>query len=219
MPILPAGASTLTFTITASSISEELFVDSVTVKKTTEKFDREEFSNSKLKELRSANGTSPIYQENIVKKPIQYVFVGPCGDSEVRATGVDDDNVNLIKNKFIIKRWTIKGGPSDPDGVDTIEDIALDHARRLSKFEGRNEKLGMDNLSYTLIKAMQSETLDYLTTTGLTMTGVSVDTEDNLLITDFTSEAIYQDTALDIIIAKTWDMTIESRTIEPLIFG
>lgn len=218
MAILPEG-STITFTISASSIDEELVVETASVKRTTEKFDRQEFSNSKLKDLRSSNGNSPIYQDNIVKNIIQYVYVGPCGDSEVRATGVDDDNVGLVKKKFVKRIWRLSGGPSDPESVDILEVVSLDHAKRLARFEGYQELISMDNLSYQLIKGLRDEDFSYLTTTGLTMTGVSVGSEDNLLITDFESEVMYRSTIDNSIVAKSWSMSLEQRTIESIFSG
>lgn len=77
----------------------------------------------------------------------------------------------------------------------------------------------MDNLSYQLIKNMRDDTLDYLTTTGLTITGGDLNNENNLLITDYEAEHLYRDTVTGEIIAKSWSATIERRTIEPASTG
>lgn len=208
MSILPQGAK-LTFLQTASSINSIVIVDDVSYSFDNLQFERKEYSNDYLMNLPNSDGTYPIFQKSILGKAIQTEFVG-CGENSTRNILPDDANVDNILRKFTIKKYTIKGGPSNPSAVDALDALAKDHMRRYTVFEGFFKLFGL-KLSYQYIYNLRNETFNYITQSGLSMSafsGSSVINETNCLIKSFTNGFLYRNPSNNYMIVKDWSMEV-----------
>ncbi len=179
MPLLPNG-SLLVFSSTAStatvSVSGDVERSSVVIP-----LDRKEFSNAYLLTLQESDGGEPILVKNIVGNQIQFNY--NCGSAtSIRDTTPDDANVNSILKALVIRRWTVKGGPSSPTQVENLWNIATDHVGRIKSFDGY-QALFSQKLSWQAMKLLQNENFSWLTTTGLDVSGEAL-TQSNILIRD-----------------------------------
>ena len=206
MSILPSG-STVTFTLSGSS--SELVVDSVNYTPTSEFFDRNEFSNDRLKQAKNSDGSSPIFITLAFGKIAQ--LTSTCTSTTARPIVPDDANIDDIKKKFVIKRWTLKGDTSLDWNTEVLKTFATQHKILLDRFKHHQDRVGMD-ISYDALITLQAETFSYLTTTGLTMTGNSVGTQTDLLITEFSFDVDEEQPSPSLIL-KSWNLTLENRVI------
>lgn len=204
MALSPRG-SVIVFTIPAS-----VYVDSVEYEFITEPFERQEYSNPKLRTAPTSSGATPMIVQTFGNKPIQ--LASACTGDSARPLIPDDANVNSIKQQFNIDRYTISGSPTPASAVDALYTAAKAHIKLLSKFQLHIEKASME-LSYTALVAMQSETFSYLTSTGLDVAGASLGgTIEDILITRFSPGVAFLTSSSGSVI-KDWSMTFEVRTI------
>jgi len=201
MPITPGGSI---ITIGGSSLR----VDEVKTSYENEFFDRQEFSNDRLLKAPNADGSTPVFLPLYGGRVVQLAV--NCGAAQAaRSILPDDANVDLIKRRLNIKRYTMRGGPSLLASVDAVYATAQLHVIRWARFQAHLAKAQM-NLSYTALIAMQAETFSYLTSTSFGISGASVTTETNMLIRQWSPdvEVEYNGTVL-----KGWTAVLDVITI------
>lgn len=211
MPIRPGGAL---LTLTYSSSSIPCYVNEVTRGFTIIDFDRNEFSNNRLRGAKNSLGGLPIIINNVANVPVQVNIA--CVGNDSRPLTPDDSNVASIKQRFNIKRYTVRSAPMDADACDQIYQIAQVHQKLLDQFQLYLEESSSMDLSYDFLVALQAQTFSYLTTTDLTMSGDCVKgTFTNMLITDFNYDTDIQVTQRDgsKLLLRSFTMTIENRVI------
>lgn len=203
--MFPTG-SLITF---VPGASYSLYADTVEREFIIEKFDRLENSNVKRREAPTTTGAKPLLGTTFGGKPIQ--LASTCTGDVIRPLGPDDDNINTIKRRFNITRYTIAGAPSYATQVDAIHALAIVHAQKLDRFDLHLEKLQME-LSITKIETLRSETFSFLLTTGLNLTGISIGgTLTSALIYRFTSSPAYLISSSGALV-KDWTAVVDIRT-------
>lgn len=216
MSLNPAGA-TLLLTISPCSLDSTLIVESLSYAPSFEEFDRMEYDNERLRTAKTLCGQRRLITENLAGTPIQ--IVTSCGDATPVPLGPNSDsNFNNVKKRWDIKRYIITGATSEAEEVNTLYTIAADHQSRLARFKHYLARSGQGDTPYETLIALQSETFSYLTSTGLTMYGTSMeDVETNMLITSLSIEntlAIPTSTTPEFF--KTFQLTVERRVLSNL---
>ena len=205
--MFPAG-SLITFV--NSGASSLLYADRVEREFLTEKFDRLEYSNAKLREAPTASGAKPIIVTTFGNKPIQ--LASTCTGDAARPLGPDDSNISNIKKRFNTTRYTITGSASLASSVDAVNTIYQTHAGYLDRFDLHLEKAQME-LSYGALVNLQSQNFSFLLSTGLSAVGVSIGgTLSDAIIVKYSSSPEFLITSSGAI-AKTWSMTLDIRTV------
>lgn len=186
MSTLPAG-SMLTISTTVCGPVASLVVDTLTYAPTFEPLDRKEFDNTKQATARTSCGATRLTGENLFKKPFQ--VVSDCSDlTAVPLWPNDDTTFDNVKRKFKIKEYSVIGAISADADVEELYALASNHQDQLAKFQRYLARVAEDP-PYTALIALQSETFDYLTTTGVTISGSAMSTsEDNVLITRMSAD-------------------------------
>jgi hypothetical protein len=218
MALNPAG-STLLLTIPACSLSATLIVESLSYAPSFEEFDRMEFDNERLRSARNLCGQKRQIIENLAGTPIQ--IVTSCGDTTQVPLGPNSDtNFNNIKKRFDVLRFEIQGATSEAEDVNTLYTVARDHQARLARFKHYLARSSGGDTPYETLIALQSETFSYLTSTGMTIAGTSLEnSESNMLITSLNIEntlSIPTGTPGVHEFYKTFKVTIEQRVISNL---
>lgn len=205
--MFPSGAL-LSFTGSGAAIS--LYADSIDYDFVVEPFERQEFSNPKLRSAPTASGALPMIVTSFGGKPIQ--LASTCTGDSPRPLNPDDSNINSIKQQFNIHRYTIAGAPSLGSQVDRLYTISQDHLKRLGTFQLHLEKASME-LSYPVLILMQNVTFSYLTSPGLSVTSTALDgTIPRVLIQSFSPGVAYTTTSTGVLV-KDWKLTFDVRTI------
>ena len=214
MPIRPLG-SLLTFIANASSITT--YVNEVSREFDIIDFDRQEFSNVRLRSAKNLLGGDPIIARNIANIPYQVSYV--CANDDARPLIPDDANIANIKQRFNIQRYQIR---SDllPYGIgDQLESVYTAHRKLLDAFALYQEESSQMELSYDFLLSLQSQTFSYLTspTPSLSMTGACIGggTISNLLITAFSYSAEIEVKNADGTnsLLRSFTMVVENRQI------
>ena len=182
--IKPSG-STITFGSTT------LFVDDAQFEFTSEFFDRNEFEHEKLRTAKETNGTIPIFLPLFGGRIVQ-IITTCTHEPMARPVTPNDTAVDQIKQRFDIRRYTLKGLPSLSSNVSTVETTAMAHKVLLDRFQAHIAEVALD-ISYELLISLQSETFSYLTGTGYTITGNSLlGSESNMIIRSFSTSCEYE---------------------------
>lgn len=213
MPIRPLG-SLLTFTANASSIVT--YVNEVSREFDIIDFDRQEFSNVRLRSAKNLLGGDPIIVRNIANIPYQVSYV--CANDDIRPLVPDDSNIANIKQRFNIQRYQIR---SDllPYGIgDQLESIYIAHRKLLDAFTLYQEESSQMELSYDFLISLQAQTFSYLTspTPTLSMTGNCIGGSiSNLLMTAFSYSAEIEVKNADgtSSLLRSFSMIVENRQI------
>ncbi len=211
MAIRPTGAP-LTFTNSASSIP--VFASEVSREFVVLDFDRNEFSNNRLRSAKNLLGGLPIILNNIANIPVQVNY--SCASDDARPLGPDDANIASIKQRFNIQKFNITSTPVPYIYADQLFSIAQTHKTLLDKFTLYQEESSQMDLSYDFLVALQAETFSYLTTTSLSMTGDCLGgTVANLLISEFRYDTDISVTNADgsKSLFRTFSMTVENRAV------
>lgn len=208
------GASPITVSYSGGSAS--LYADEVIYSFVTEPFDRLEFSNDKLKAAPTTSGALPTVVYSFANTPLQ--LAASCAGDVPRPLNPDDDNINSIKWRFDIQRYTIKGAASAAAEVDKLYTQAATHIKFLAKFQAHLVSAQL-NVSYTKLVALQGDSFTYLTTTGVSLAGDSIGgTATNMLITECVPDVAYEVTTSGggKLLLKKFSLTIENRIINAL---
>lgn len=216
MPIKPDGAY-----ITVGGYT--LFVSDVKKSFLSEPFDRLEFSHERLRTASNSIRQKALLSTLLGNTPCQIVISGVSFDDivptypDVTAASSDFQN---IKKKFNIVRYEIQGAPSDYTAVENVLSLAQNHAQQIQKFQAHLQKAGAMDTEYDVLLTLQSETFSYITTTGVSMAGNSINgTETNMLITQFSPSVEYEE-IIDALgnyrLLRSFSMVIENRAITAL---
>lgn len=219
MPIAPRG-SLLTFTdgVTSSTVAVSAIVSGPSYVK----FKRDEFNNALLRNAPNTDGQQPIFNQTGSGKVFQY-FSG-CGTETVRPVAPNTlSNLDNILKRFDCRRYEIVGDVSIHSEVTKLYNFAKAHQSRLARFEFHLDAI-RESVSYQdLVDYFQVETLDYLTSTSLSMSGFALadhTPETHCLITEFTMEPLYEisnnEAYSSATVYRTWRMKIERRAITNL---
>ncbi len=203
---LKVPSAPLTITLAASSISTQVRVDADDYTIDYRKFQRKEFSNAFLMNLPESDGSSAIFIKNATGKPVQINF--NCGSYSPRSVLPDDQNVQAILQKFMIKSYTLRGGPTAPSNIDQLFAVAQDHKERLASFEGYLDLFSL-SLSYEYFVALQSLNFSYLFNSGLNLAGGELMNETNCIISSFQEGVLYTDPRTSTVTCKDWGMTVQ----------
>lgn len=212
--IKPIGSS---ITIASGMNTYTLFVDSIDTTFTSEFFDRPEFSNDRLRQAKYSDGALPLIVTLFGGIPIQVLTT--CGGSRTpRVLVPDDANVDTIKKRFDIKRYTMKGLASIASTVDSVYTISQAHKILLDRFQAHQNQVGMD-ISDTALLALRSETFSYLTSTSISLSGNPIaTTETNVLIRSFDMDVEFEipgdDDDDSSTLYKGWNAVIDILTIK-----
>lgn len=211
MPIRPTGAL-LTFTYSPSTIPT--YVGEVSREFIVLDFDREEFSNGRLRAAKNALGGTPIIVTNVANVPVQVNI--SCANDDARPLLPDDANIASIKQRFNIQRYSIVSVPVPYTYTDQLFTVAQIHRKLLDKFQLYLEESGQMDLSYDYLIGLQAENFSYLTSTSLSMSGDCIGgTVSNLLITDFKYDAEYVVKNADgtSSLLRSFSMSVENRVV------
>lgn len=195
-----------------------LIVESLSLTITYEPFDRVEFDNTRLREVRTACGEKRLLGENMAGKPYQIVY--GCSDQQaVPLVPNSETTFDLVKKRFKIRRFNITGAINTSASVNSLLTLASTHQNYLAEFAGYQARSTGD-ISYTDLYALRSLSFSYLTTTGVSMTGTALDaTETNMLITSVSAETVLSIPTSNPSVQefyKTYNITVENRIIQAL---
>lgn len=210
MPIKPGNAL-----ITVGGTN--LLTDAIRFTSDYQFFERQEFSNARLRAAPEANGQVPI----IVTLPggVPAQINDGCVALATRPLGADDPD--LIFKRWDIKRWELQGAPTSASAVETVFSLHLTHKALLAKFDGHLQR-ARGNVAYSTLITMQAETFSYLTASGISMNGMPLGlgtdvTFTNILIVQFTPDVDYEEplnsagTSSNVL--RRWSAVIEQRTL------
>lgn len=214
----------------AGSVGTQITVGSYTVfaSESTREYDvyafeRDEWKHQRLRAARNSDNTIPRIMETLVTE----VQVGyACGLSDTpRPLTPDDVDVTKIYRQFNIVRYRFTGATSNPAAVEYLAGLANNHRQNWQVFESRQKLIQSGNVSYQdLVQNFQPEQFTYLTSTGITITGMPVnngttDVLSNVLIRQFnlTHDFIVPQVASPSSTAnyvewKGWNMVVEQLT-------
>lgn len=162
MPIRPAGSLIYVAGVPATVREVKYTFD-------VEFFERVEFSNEKLRAAKNVDGSKSIFIDLFGGKVVQ--FASTCNTyNTVRPIGPDDANVDDIKKRWDIRKYSLSGDVNNTGSVQTLQAYHQVHKTYLTRFQAHIQQSGMD-LSYTALVALQAETFSYLTSTGLSIYG------------------------------------------------
>lgn len=208
------GASPITVSYSGGSAS--LYADDVLYTFVTEPFDRPEFSNEKLKAAPTTSGALPTIVYSFANTPLQ--LAASCAGDVPRPLNPDDSNIDSIKWRFDIQRYTIKGAPSAAAEVDKLFTQAAIGIKLLAKFQAHLATANMP-VSYTKLVSLQGDSFTYLTSTGVSLSGDSIGgTASNMLITECIPDVAYEVTTSGggKLLLKSFSLVIENRIINAL---
>lgn len=202
------GPSPILFTLPSSGITATVYSDDVQIKFATRDFDRQEWVNSKLQQsMDVATFAKPIIVTNAVNAPVQVAQEG-CGFSSSVPLGPDDSNLSNILQRQNIKEYQISGTPSSPSAVQSLLNISNDHRARLDQFDAYLAELGQ-NVSYQFLLNLRNQNFSYLTTTGLSASGIDINETNTCLISSFQSGVVFFDPYTSTARATGWSMTVQ----------
>lgn len=214
MAIRP-DSPTLTFTLSASSISSEVVIGDVSYTFVTEPFERLEYDhNTQLSALNDL-GVAAVTTNLLGGRRVQ-IDVG-CGTVIPRPLTPNTSDFDNIYKRFEIKRFNISCLTSSNAAVNAIYTVAVDHQKRLAKFQAHQQKV-RGNPSIEFLEQAKLQDFAFLTTTGLTISGDAIDTTENdMLIVAFSPVvelSIPNGSGNDFY--KSFSMTLENRVIKAL---
>lgn len=213
MPIAPVGSSVV---INGNT----LFVSDVKVSFITEFFDRLEFQHARLNSAPNSVGQHAL-KTTLLGDTRAQIVIGALSFTPVVPQNPDvlvsGSNFGNVKKKFNILRYELSGAPSDSGSVSNVLTTAKNHIQQLAVFQAYLDKASNMDTEYNELIALQSETFSYLTNTGISMSGNSLNgTVDNILITSFSPDVVYEyptDLVGGYQLFQTWTATIDVRTI------
>jgi hypothetical protein len=209
MALLPKG-SLVSFGVSGATsvlaVDGEISKQSISID-----FERKEYLPSYQLSLPESDGSEPILIKNVVGKLIQFTF--NCGTAtSVRNVGVDDSYVDLALKSFKITRYQIKFGPSSPSDAEQLFLAAVDHNDRIKSFEGY-QALFNTKISWQLAQIIQGWNFNYLTSTGLSVSGAGINISD-VLIRSYNLGFTHINPTTGLIITKDASITLDSIQIE-----
>lgn len=210
----PEGA---TLIISTGLSSSTVIVGDISYTNVYQPFDRMEFDNTRLREARAATGERRIIIELLGGKPAQ-ILTSCADDTAVPLIPNSTTTFNLVAQRFNINRYSITGAISTAANVNLLYSLASSHQKLLAKFDAYLKRSTGD-ISYADLVTLQSETFNYLTTTGISASGTCLEsTVNNILIT-----SINVDNSFSIPMFnggnefyKNYSITFESRTLSSL---
>ena len=208
--------SVLTLTLSASSLEADFFIDTINYTFTTEPFTRIENDYTKQREVPDSQGAKPIIITMLGGKPLQVVT--GCGDPTPRILVPNSlSQVEQIHRRFNIKRYSIRAITNTESSSDTLYEIFEDHKKRLAAFQ-EHLQIPTVEIDYNSLISLQSETFDYLTSTGLVLSGDGLgdnNPESDMLISDLQLEVTHEipNQSGGSTIYRAFSLTIENRTI------
>ena len=196
--------------------STDLWANSLVQVYDEEEFQRPEYSHAKLQEAAYENGAVPQYITTASGRRIQ--GDQGCGSNTAsRPLTPDDSDVNNIYQKFEIIRYEFGGAKTNVDAVNTIFTLFRSHRTKLTMFQ-QHLREASGNASFERLEELQEETFDYLTDTGVTISGKCLEADaENILIVKFVPnlEYVADDGNGGAIKLKSWSMIAENRVILP----
>lgn len=201
------GPSQLTFTLAASGLSSVTYAIDVDQTFQVEDFVREEWLNSRISSaMDETTYAKPIIQTNAVNAPIQVGIEG-CGFSNSVPVGPETTTTltNALQRKNV-KRYTIQGADSSPTAISNLYPVLIDHVQRMDQFNAYKASLGQ-NIPYQMLLGYRNQNFEYLTSTGLTVSGLDI-SESNCLIESFDSGTTYFTPATSTARTKGWSMVL-----------
>lgn len=194
-----------------------LIVSDLSYSSTFEPFDRLEFDNDKLRDARTATGERRIIIELLGGKAAQITTT--CIDNTAVPLVPNSDSVfNLVARKFQILRITVTGAISNAADVNTLYTMNDAHQELLAQFQAHQKRAGGDT-AYSDLITLQSDSLSYLTTTGVSAAGSSLEsTISDVLITNIVVNNAFSipNSLGGNTFYKTFTLTLEKRSIESL---
>lgn len=168
-----------TFSLSASSAV--LYIREINFDTESTLFTRSEKSHETLKNAPESTGNMPTYGQSLIGAPVQFIYGSA---TTARDLTPDDSIIDSIEQKFFFNRYTIGGTISGASDIALMFAWAAQHRVLQDRFEAYQKKIG-DKISYQLLTTLGSETFSYLTTTGLSLSGSTLGTLNNLLIRSF----------------------------------
>lgn len=209
------GESPLLFTLPASGLSATVYASGVDTKFTVRDFNRDEWLNSRLQGAQTLlNNARPIILTNATNSQVQVAIGdGDCSFPYAVPLGPEDNNIPYILQRQNITEYSISGANSSPSAVASLQPIATAHKKLLDKFDAYLAELGQ-NISYERLIALRSETFSYLTTTGMSISGLDINVSNVALISDFNMGTVHYNVATNTAITKGWSATIQIITFQ-----
>lgn len=216
MPIRPQESVIAYANSLSPTVSGLLYIDELTVSEVFQNFDRLEFSNVKLREAPTATGAKPLIVQAFGNQPIQLLTT--CTGDVPRPLGPDDSNISLIKQRWNITRYTLRGAANTYTDVFNLMNVHQSHLVHLNAFDLYLGELSMDLSIGYITGTLQELTFSNITTTGFALAGnVLGGTLTNLLISSFDADAMYDsplnDGSGNSTVLYGFTATIENRTL------
>jgi hypothetical protein len=157
-------------------------------------FERPEFSKERLRNAPEADGRRPVLVDLPGGK--QAYMSDGCLAPLTRPLGTDV--YSDVYRRFDIRRWNITGHSTDASVIETLFLLARDHKVLTNRFEAHLKKAGSAAISFAELVAMQAITFTYLTTTGVTFSGMPLGIGvpvvfTDILITQFKPDTEYEE--------------------------
>lgn len=168
-----------TFTMGASS--SVLYIREINFDTESTLFTRSEKSHETLKNAPEDTGNMPTYAQTLSGAPVQFIY---GGGTTARNLTPDDSIIDSIEQKFFFNRYKISGTISGASDIALMFSWAASHHVLQDRFDAYQKKIN-DKISVQLLTSLGGETFSYLTTTGLSLTGSTLGTLNNLLIRSF----------------------------------
>lgn len=200
---------------TKSGASADGYVSNIEITFFCETFDRAEYRNERLNQAPTLSGAQPQYATNLAGQIIQQGIT--CTGDSARPIGADDNNLDNIKRKFNVTRYTVTGALSTKANVDQLQVWAIDHQKQwTATFKRHQEIVSNEKISYGALLNFQNNTFTAITTTGISVTGIPLGGVwiNNIYINSFKQgiERAFKNSAGTIEIYKTFVMEFDVRT-------
>lgn len=210
MALNPQGRY-VTFTLGASSAV--LFLAAADFEKITEPLKRVEMTHAKQREAKETDGTKPIFVDLIFGVPCQILSTGSVITTP-RALTPEDSALDTIYQKLYITRFNFQGTLSNSSDIGTIYNIAQTHRIYQDRFDAY-KAFASEDVSFSELLALQTQTFAYLTTTNLTCAGTTFGTLNNMFIRSFKADAV-RDINAGTKVLYNWSMMLDSISITAL---
>lgn len=168
-----------TFSLSASSAV--LYVKAITFETQSIAFTRTEKTHEKLAQAPESTGAQITRTQTLSGFPVQIIYGGA---TTARDFTPDDANLGLIEQKFFLNRYTVTGDTSLSADTGLMFTWAAQHKTLQDRFDAYQKYIN-DNVSYQELVTLGAETFSYLTTTGLSLSGSTLGTLQNLLVREF----------------------------------
>lgn len=171
-------------TLSFGASSSVLYLEDGDITTDTEFLTRPEYDHNKRKTAPEATtGAVPSFGGALDGTPYQVIYGSATTARDLSPHS--STSLSEIYRKFVITRYTFKGGVVTSADAQIAYDIWKYCRILLDRYEAHKQHANDSGTSYQQLGTLQGQTFTFLTTTGITMTGLVTGTVNNILLRQF----------------------------------